>query len=167
MYALLNLADDAGDVDDGAADTDAPNDDGEDRYVPRSALYKLRKIRFGSSARLIQMARTIEVAVNAKAVEGYSPKSGERTVTFTEEHETRDGQGRRITVPDMFLLRLPVWEAETPQLIPVRMQYRKVGGSLKWALTLIEWKRVILMAIKSEAERVKEATGLPIIYGAP
>jgi hypothetical protein len=170
MFALLNIEADQGQVDDGAPDSPAPagdTDEGDDRYVPRSALYKLRKIRFGSSARLMQMARTIEVAVNAKAAEGYSPKTGERTVTFTEEHTTHDGQGRRITVPDMFLLKVPVWEAETAQLIPVRLQYRKVGAGLKWGLTLVEWKRVVLMAIKAEAERVKEATLLPIIYGAP
>jgi hypothetical protein len=163
---LLNLGDDSGTLDDAAADEPA-DDDGDERYIPRSAIYKLRKIRFGSAQRLIQLARTVELAVNAKAVEGYNPKSGERTVTFTEEHETRDGQGRKVSVPDAFLLRAPVWEGETPQLIPVRLQYRRVGGAVKWFLTLVEWRRVIRFAVKTEAERAQKATALPLFYGQP
>ncbi len=161
---LLNLGDDTGSIDDTTADEPA-DDDGDERYIPRSAIYKLRKIRFGSAQRLIQLARTLELAVNAKAVEGYNPKTGERTVTFTEEHETRDGAGRKISVPDAFLLRAPVWEGETPQLIPVRLQYRRAGGAVKWFLTLVEWRRVIRFAVKTEAERAQKATALPLFYG--
>lgn len=162
---LLNLGDDEGQIDDDAIDT--PAEDGDDRYVPRSALYKLRQIRFGSAQRLIQLARTVEVAVNAKAVEGYNPKTGERTVTFTEEHQTHDKDGRKVVVPDAFLLRAPVFEGETQQLVPVRLQYRRKAGALLWFMTLVEWKRVVRFAVKAEAERVKEATKLPVFYGQP
>lgn len=163
---LLNLGDDEGQIDDDALDA-PPADDGEDRYVPRSALYKLRQIRFGSAQRLIQLARTVEVSVNAKAVEGYNPKTGERTVAFTEEHETSDKAGRKVIVPDAFLLRAPVFEGETQQLVPVRLQYRRKNGSLLWFMTLVEWKRVVRFAVKAEAERVKTATKLPVFYGQP
>lgn len=163
---LLNIHDDQGDLDDGAADQE-PDPTDDDRYIPRSALYKLRQIRFGSAARLLQMARTVEISANAKSVEGFNPKTGERTVLFEEEHETRDKQGRRIVVPDAFLLKIPVFEGETPQLVPVQLQYRKIpGGGVKWFMSLVEWQRVVRFAVNSEAERVREATGLPLFYGA-
>lgn len=163
---LLNLGDDEGQVDDAAPD-EPQADDGEDRYIPRSALYKLRQIRFGSAQRLIQLARTVEVSVNAKAVEGYNPKTGERTVTFTEEHQTHDKDGRKVVVPDGFLLRAPVFEGETEQLVPVRLQYRRKGGALSWFMTLVEWHRVIRFAVRAEADRVRGATKLPVFYGVP
>ena len=166
LLALLNIGADAGEVDDGAEDI-VPLDEDDDRYIPRSALYKLRRIRFGSAARLMQMARTIEVSVSAKATEGYQPKTGERTVMFTEEHETSDGKGRKIIVPDAFLLRAPIWEGETPQLIPVRLQYRKNQGRLSWFVTLCEWSRVVRYSVRVEAERVAAATGLPLFVGKP
>lgn len=166
MTMLLNLVDDGGEIDDGAAESERGEDD-DDRYIPRSALYKLRQIRFGSVARLVQMSRSIEVAVNAKAVEGYSPKTGERTVQFTEEHETRDKAGRKIMVPDMFLLRVPIFEGEQPQLVPVRLQYRRVGDGLKWAMTVVEWRRVVEAAVNAEAAKVKEKTALPLFEGMP
>jgi hypothetical protein len=34
-------------------------------------------------------------------------------------------------------------------------------------LTLIEWRRVLRLAVKEEADRVAKATGLPVIYGKP
>lgn len=162
---LLNIDADQGEVDDTAANIEPGEDD--DRYIPRSALYKLRNIRWGSAQRLTQLARTVEVSVNAKAVEGYNSKTGERTVAFTEEHQTHDKDGRKVTVPDAFLLRVPVWEGETSQLIPVRLQYRRKASSLFWYMTLVEWRRVIRFAVKTEAERVQKATALPLFYGAP
>ncbi len=162
---LLNLGDDAGQIDD--TSPDEPPADDDDRYIPRSALYKLRQIRFGSAQRLIQLARTVEVSVNDRATEGYNPKTGERTVIFTQEHQTSDKDGRKVIVPDAFLLRAPVFEGETSQLVPVRLQYRKKGGALCWFMTLVEWRRVVRFAVKAEADRVHEATGLPVYYGQP
>lgn len=165
---LLNLVDDdGGSIDDGAEDA-GPTDEGDERYIARSALYKLRQIRFGSSQRLIQLARTVEIHVDAKTVEGYNPKTGERTVSFDEEHDSRDKAGRKISIPDGFLLHAPVFEGETAQLIPVRLQYRRTqGGGVKWFLTLANWQRAVRWAVKTEAERVKKETGLPLFYGAP
>jgi hypothetical protein len=164
---LMNIHDDQGEVDDAATDDidrDLATD--EDRYIPRSAIYKLRRIRFASSARLIQMARTVEISANSKTVEGYKPHTGERTIEFKEEHDTRDGQGRKIIVPDAFLLQIPLFEGETPVLVPVRLQYRHAKGNIAWFLTLMEWRRVVRYAVKVEAERVKAATELPLFFGA-
>src|SRR6266702_2364795 len=106
LLHLLNISDDYGATDatldrpagksgmtardhrDGAGDEVVEPPD--DRYMPRSALYKLRAIRWGTAQRLQQLARTLEVSVNSVATEGYSPKTGERTIKFVEEHTTRD-----------------------------------------------------------------------------
>jgi hypothetical protein len=178
---LLNLSDDIGNLDDAALDNPgagmtardrraapAPDegDEPDDRYVPRSAVHKLRQIRFGSATRLIQLARTVELSINAVASEGYSPKTGERTIVFKEEHETRDKDGRRVVVPDAFLLRVPVFESESVQLIPVRLQYRRSGQhGIKWFLTLVEWRRVLRFAVRTEAERVGRDAAVPVFYG--
>src|SRR5215471_18345052 len=74
-----------------AVDTDDPDrmgpgdrqgartrDEPDDRYIPRSAVYKLRAINWGSPQRIVQLARTVEISVNAKSVESYDPKSGSR-----------------------------------------------------------------------------------------
>ena len=162
---LLNIADDHGEIDDARPDAE-PGPEDDDRYIPRSGLYKLRQIRFASAHRLVQMARTVEISASAKTIEGYQPKTGERTVLFQEEHQAADRAGRKIVVPDAFLLRVPVWEGETAQLVPVRLQYRRVAGHIAWVFTLVEWRRVIRFAVKTEAERAAKETDLPLFYGA-
>jgi uncharacterized protein YfdQ (DUF2303 family) len=163
MLWILNLADDIGTIDD---DTEEGED--ADRLIPRSALYKLRKIRFGSAQRLLQMSRTIEISVNAKSTEGYDDNTGERVVNFQEEHETKDRAGRKIKVPEMFLIRIPIFQNESEIILPVRLQYRrKAGGPIEWYLTLFEWRRVLDNATLNEAQRAATATTCPLTLGWP
>lgn len=163
ILRLLNLVDDRGEIDDGAA-TAEDDEDGDERYIPRSALYKLRKLRFASADRVVQLAQSIEVTVDGKAKSGFNPRTGERQLEFEEEHTTAS-KGRRVTVPEFFLLSVPLFEAEPPTLIPVRLQYRVKGGTVEWTATLVEWKRVIRLAVADIAAQVAEATGLPVYFG--
>lgn len=163
ILRLLNLIDDRGEIDDGAAAAE-DTEDGDERYIPRSALYKLRKLRFASADRVVQLAQSIEVAVDGKAKSGFNPRTGERMIEFEEEHTTAS-KGRRVTVPEFFLLSVPLFEGEAPTLIPVRLQYRVKGGSVEWTATLVEWKRVIRLAVADVAAQVGEATGLPVYFG--
>ncbi|MFZ2869627.1 DUF2303 family protein [Zavarzinia sp.] len=165
ILRLLNLADDRGEVDDGAS-TVEDSEDGDERYIPRSALYKLRKLRFASADRVVQLAQSIEVTVDGKAKSGFNPRTGERQLEFEEEHTT-SSKGRRVTVPEFFLVEVPLFEGERPRLIPVRLQYRVSGGTVVWIPTLIEWKRVIRLAVADVAAQVGDATGLPVLFGNP
>lgn len=166
---ILNLHDDQGDVNDSAAAevlTEA-GEENDERYVPRSAIYKLRRIRWGSVQRLIQMARSIEISANAKATAGYNPRTGERQVSFVEEHEAADSRGRRVFVPDAFFLNIPVFEGGERHLVPVRLYYRLVGGQLKWWFELVDPRRMVRLAVRQVVAEVALGTGVPVFYGHP
>lgn len=167
---LLNLHDDKGQIDD-AADAEAfaveASDADDERYIPRSALYKLRRIRWGSVQRLIQMARGIEITANGKASAGFNPRTGERQVSFVEEHETSDGRGRKVFVPDGFFVHVPVFEAGPRHLMPVRLRYRLQNGKVAWALELVDANRMVRLAVRAVAEQVGKDTNLPVFFGAP
>ncbi len=168
---LLNIHGDRNPVDDADAAALAAegggDDDGEDRYIPRSAIYKLRKKRFGSSKRMMDLARGIEVGVGRKAVSAYNPKTGEKNISFSEEHDTRDSVGNKVVVPDLFLVNIPVFDGGARHLLPVRLGYRVKGGSVKWAVELIDAPRLIRSAVDSVALQVLTATGCPVYYGKP
>lgn len=168
ILAALNLQDDRGTIDDITADAaagDGAGDELEDRYIPRSALYKLRRIRFATEARLLALSRGIEIAVNARAKESYNPRTGEREVVFFEEHQTNDKEGRKVVVPDAFFVNIPVFENGLRHLMPVRLYYRRKGSSPAWGIELIDARRLIRMAIADVADKVRKETGLPVFFG--
>lgn len=145
--------------------TGEEGDADEDRYIPHSALQKLRKIRFGSATLLTRMAANIEVSAASKAVAKYDPKSGAKTILFEDENSTSSG-GRPVKVPDMFFLNIPVFEADEPRLIPVRLLYRVKGEKVVWAVDIVNVERIIRRAIEAVASRVAEETYLPVYAGA-
>lgn len=180
LLKLLNLQDDKGELDDNtpepAADRQARLAEGadldadDDRYIPRSGLWKLRQIKFGSRTRIEALARGVKVAVTGKAAEAYSPKTGERQLTFEEGHEVSAGRGdkaRKVTVPDALLLSIPLFEGEANQLIPVDIRYRLRGGAVQWRLAPVNTSQLLRHAIKREADRVASETSLPVYYGTP
>lgn len=168
---LLNIHGDRNPVDDADAAALAAegggDDDGEDRYIPRSAIYKLRKKRFGSSKRMMDLARGIAVGVGRKAVSAFNPRTGERSVSFSEEHETRDATGSKVVVPELFLVNIPVFDGGARHLLPVRLGYRVKGGAVKWAVELIDAPRLIRSAVDAVAAQVGQGTGCPVYYGKP
>lgn len=164
---LLNLHDDKGDIDDGADDNEADEDSDEDRYIPRSAVYKLRKIRFGNIQKLIALSRGIEIAIGQKATAAFNPKTGERVVHFSEQHDTRDGAGRKVIVPEAFFINIPVFQEGERHLLPVRLFYRQKAGQPMWGVELIDAPRLIRLAVKAVAESVAAETGLPVFSGKP
>ena len=165
ILSVLNLESDHG-YDDGVADEaplpeDADADD--DRYIPRSALYKLRKIRFGSPRRILDLSRGISIASTTVVRDAFNPRTGERTVVFSEDHESVSNKdGRKVTVPEMFLVRIPVFEGGPRHLMPVRLQYRKNGTRANWKAELVDAPGLVRAAVRAIVSEVKEKTEAPL-----
>jgi hypothetical protein len=171
MLDLLNLRDDISlmdgqgryiDQDGKPLDSEGPEPE-DDRYIPRKALYKLRRKRFATELHMERFAQGIEITNNAKAAQSYDTRSGQKTLTFKDEHLDKDG--RAVKVPELFLIRIPVFENGVRHLLPVRLYYRLSNGSVKWALTLIEPERMIRLAVEAAARDAAVRTGLPLFFG--
>ncbi|MEI8396402.1 MAG: DUF2303 family protein [Rhodospirillaceae bacterium] len=170
VFELLNIRPDIGATDDRnpallpAVGTVADSTDER----PLTALDKLRKKRFGRLSDLNTLARGIEISVGQKFSQAVDPRTGERTVSFAEEHsgaQSRDG--RKITVPELFLIYIPVFDAAPPQLLPVRLFYRTRGDSLKWGVQLIDTARLVRRAVEAAADKLHTDTALPVYFGRP
>lgn len=171
MLDLLNLRDDISlmdaegryiDQEGKLLDYEGPEPEDE-RYIPRKALYKLRRKRFATELHMERFAQGIEITNNSKAAQSYDIKSGQKTLTYKDEHLDKDG--RAVKVPELFLIRIPVFENGVRHLLPVRLYYRLFNGSVKWALTLIEPERMIRLAVEAAARDAAARTGLPLFFG--
>lgn len=172
VTAALNLHDDKAPRDEYGdyLDTDLPAsadpDEEDDRYIPRSALYKLRALRFGSAHLLVKLAQGISLTVGQKVEQKFNTKTGARTLSFEDASEARV-QNRKVTVPDYFFIHIPIFENDQPHLLPVRLFYRAIGGGLRWGVELVEPAAMIRRAATKAARHVSTATGKPLFLGKP
>lgn len=167
---ILNLHDDNAprDQDGKYLDTEAvQEDEEEDRYIPRDALYKLRRIRFGSAHLLEKLAIGISLSLELKVEQQFDPKTGRKTINFKDEHEARSSTGRKVIVPDMFFVNIPVFESGRRHLLPVRLYYRKAGTGLMWGVELVEPERMIRRAVAAAAREAATQTTCPLYFGKP
>lgn len=161
---ILNIHDDKGDIDD-LSDDDP--DDNSDRYIPRSAAWKLRRIRWGNQQRMATLSRGIEVSSSSRATSAYDPKTGARSVSFIEEQTSTTSSGRKVVVPDAFLIYIPVFEGGERHLMPVRLYHRVKGDKVAWGVELIDHRRVVRTAVRAAASTIGADTKLPVFYGRP
>ena len=73
-----------------------------------------------------------------------------------------------MKVFERFTLGIPVFEGSTSAYpIEARLKYREASGKLNFWYELIRPDRVFKTAVMDELNKIKEATGFPIIFGKP
>lgn len=144
----------------------ADDEDIDGPTVPRTAIYKLRKIRFASAHTIVSLARSVQINSTSKARAAYDPKSGNTSILFEEDSQATTKSGQRVKLPDGFFLYIPVFRGEPPRLIPCRLKHR-VRGTVLWQVEIADINRLIDRAITHAAERVAAETGITMLRGLP
>lgn len=114
---------------------------------------------------IVTLSRGLDVTSNARTVQRVDMQTGEGSLVFDDKHEGT--AGTKLTIPRLFMICIPLFDKSPFHYrIPVRIRYR-LGGGIKWTLTLFGADVVIDMAIKEAAESVKKDTSVPLFYGTP
>lgn len=121
--------------------------------------------KYGSATQLFNMATSFAVYEKADFELAHNSTTGEGRVKIKSEHMGADGAP--IDVPKLFLIAIPVFERGHVYRIPVRFQYRKTGGDLKFTLTLHDPERAFEDAFNEGCTQCATETGLPLFMGKP
>ncbi|KZL17520.1 DUF2303 family protein [Pseudovibrio sp. WM33] len=135
---------------------------------PDRQLYELVQTLEGrpcGSEKLMQLSKGLQIHEANQIATGFNRNSGEQQIVFKEEHV--DGDGKPLSVPNMFLISIPVFKNSAPYRIPVRLRYRKAGGTIKWLTSLHNPERMLEHAFKEACDLAKQETGLPLFFGEP
>ena len=114
---------------------------------------------------LVDLARGMEIHVGAKVVNKVRLQTGETAISFETEHRTADG--RDITVPGLFLLRLPIFYRGLHQRMLVRLRYRVKDGAILWAYELHRPDEVVDERVGNDLHEVESRTQRTVIVGSP
>jgi hypothetical protein len=121
--------------------------------------------KFASPSRMMGLARGVKINAENKVTAIVNLATGEGRMNFSEEH--RDGDGAPITIPNLFLIVIPVFYNGTPYRIPVRLRYRLRGGSVAWSFEIYRIDRTFDAAFDGIRATVEAETELDVFLGSP
>lgn len=123
------------------------------------------KPKFADPVDILELSRDLEIYSQEAVTQRNTLSSGEREIKFTTQHT--DAGGNAITIPDFFVINIPVFEGSAPQRILVQLFYRKKDTGLVWWYSMYRIDRALELSFQNTCKTVQEACGLPLYFGTP
>ncbi len=144
-------------------------------------------VKFASPARLMEVARGLEVRAGQAVKNKVNLATGETEFVFEEKHT--DASGAPLKTPAAFHILIPIFQGGAPYSIPVRLRYRVNAGAIVWFYELHRADLFFDDAMNDAIERTRRPVegsealaklpvgadgkpaaggcGLPVMLGAP
>lgn len=118
-------------------------------------------------ATVLEVVRTLEAKKKVSFASGIRLSNGEQQLIYEEEIQGSAQKGT-LTVPEIFVLAIPVFENGEPWRVEARLRYR-IGDdkSLTLWYELVRPHKIIEAAVNEVRARVAEKTALPLLNGSP
>jgi uncharacterized protein YfdQ (DUF2303 family) len=146
-------------IEEHVAELAAP-EDGE-----RSEFERIFQTKIALPSDMMTLSRGMAIAVEAKVSEARVIQTGEVQVSYDEVH--KDGRGEKLTVPGLFVVKIPMFVAADPVRLIARLRYRMRDGKIVWFYQLYRANLVMREATANAAEIVRTGTELPLFEGLP
>ncbi|TDE34156.1 DUF2303 family protein [Antarcticimicrobium sediminis] len=121
--------------------------------------------RYGQLTQLLQMSRQFQVYETSNLKVTSNRDTGEGEIQFLNEHKGADG--KPLQIPNLIIIAIPVFMGGAPYRMPVRFRYRKMGGSVRFILSIYNPEKAFESAFKEAIEEAAERTELPTFKGSP
>lgn len=119
-----------------------------------------------TGADILQMALGLELNADKRLRSKINLQSGGMQFEFVDDDD-KDTRSK-MQFFERFTLGLPVFDGSTSAYpLEARLKYREKDGSVKFWYELIRPDRVFKTAVTDELEKIKAATGFPVISGKP
>lgn len=115
--------------------------------------------------RLMELAKGIIVNAREDTTQKIDLSSGESKLKFESRNE--DISGAPLSLPNLFLLAIPVFRGGDTYRIPVRLRYRARAGTVLWSLLLHRPDLYLDDALSDAFTTAATRTGLPLFRGKP
>ena len=119
-----------------------------------------------SGADILAMALAFEANSEKRLRSKINLQSGGVSLEFVDQENVET----RTTMQffERFTLGIPVFDGSTSAYpLEARLKYRESGGKLSFWYELIRPDRVFKTAVVDDLQKIKDATGFPIVFGTP
>lgn len=121
--------------------------------------------RYGQLGQLLAMSKQFQVFETSDLKVSTNRDTGEGEVQFLNEH--RDADGKPLIIPNLIIIAIPVFMGGALYRMPVRFRYRKLGGSVKFIMSIYNPEKAFKASFEEAVAEATEATGLPTFMGTP
>jgi uncharacterized protein YfdQ (DUF2303 family) len=128
-------------------------------------LGKMGDVALANPRKLLELSRGLTVHVASKLQNQVRLSSGEVSLIWQTEHQ--DEAGSKLSVPEAFLILVPLFQGGQLYPIIVRLKYKAGRGEVTWSYSLYRVEEMFELAIQTALERVKAETGLLVLAGIP
>lgn len=115
-------------------------------------------------SKLLELARGLSIHEAASVKSHMNTSTGEVTLEYITAHS--DGSGKKIQLPGLFTIGVPVFENGKLYRILARLRYRITEGKASYWYELYQLEDSIDHAFEEVIEKVKDETALPMFRGA-
>lgn len=121
--------------------------------------------RYGQLTQLLAMSKQFQVFESSDLKVSTNRDTGESEIQFLNEHKGADG--KPLNLPNLIIIAIPVFLGGAPYRMPVRFRYRKMGGTVRFIMSIYNPEKAFEAAFREALEEATEATALPLFMGAP
>lgn len=121
--------------------------------------------RYGQLTQLLQMSRQFQVYETSNLTVATNRDTGEAQIQFLNEHKGADG--KPLSIPNLIIIAIPVFLGGALYRMPVRFRYRKMGGNVRFIMSVYNPEKAFEAAFKEAVEEATAATELPTFMGTP
>jgi uncharacterized protein YfdQ (DUF2303 family) len=128
-------------------------------------LEALFRTKIAAPNRLVELARGLQINVEAKVKNVVTLQSGAAQIAFEESH--RDAEGKPLEVPGLFLIEIAPFFGGATVRVPVRLRYRVSAGRVSWILMMVRPDWYVTQRVRDDLAQVRAETALEAYEGAP
>lgn len=116
-----------------------------------------------SPNKILELARGLSIHEASTAKSHINITTGEVTLEYTTSHA--DGTGKKLALPGLFLIAVPVFENGALYRVLVRLRYRLQDGKVRWWYELYQLDASIDDAFNEVVAKVSKETSVTLYRG--
>jgi len=136
-------------IEDNLADIYAPDDE---PTLPPAAV-------------MLEVSRSLEASTNYNFKQATNLKNGQRQIQYSETINGSAAPNGDMTIPDEFMLRIPIFLNQPVVHVRCRLRFRISGGKLSMWFQMIRVDELLAEEFEKAREAVFEATSVEVVLG--
>lgn len=150
-------------LEDRIGDVIDPSEGDDAASIELEKLSKLLGGKFASPNKLLSLSKELHINEESRVKGSINLNTGESRLTYDTEH--KDEKGEPVSVPNMFLIVIPVFETGDLYRVAVRLRYRIRSGQINWSYNLYRIENTFYNAFDGSCKKAEEETTLPLFVG--